>query len=168
MTTDDYIKESYSNLILLDYSVFGSFDFAYCDHRLPERSEDRIKISKNIFKVMGMELGGVKAKRLAYYLKDEIAGGIGNDRGTGHIHFLLSRNGLEEFGVETIIKKLKKVSRRYGRHSIKEYDYVNYFDRGIRYTLKTHKHQKIVYSGKEDYSKGLRVEIIKRKQLALS
>jgi hypothetical protein len=168
MSIEEYKKKTYSNLILLDYSVFGSFDFSYGDHRLPERSEDRIKISKNIFKVMGIELGGVKAKRLSYYLKDEIAGGIENASGTGHIHFLLSRNGLEEFGVGSIIKKLKKVSRRYGRHSIKEYDYVNYCDRGIRYTLKTHKHQKLVYAGSEDYSNALRVEITRRKQLALN
>jgi hypothetical protein len=168
MSIEEYKKKTYSNLILLDYSVFGSFDFSYGDHRLPERSQDRMKISKNIFKVMGMELGGVKSKRLAYYLKDEIAGGIENASGTGHIHFLLSRNGLEEFGVGSIIKKLKKVSRRYGRHSIKEYDYVNFVDRGIRYTLKTHKHHKLVYSGSEDYSNALEGEITRRKQLALN
>jgi hypothetical protein len=169
----EYEKQTYNDLILSDYSIFGSFDFRNPRHSLRERGRDRIKITKNFFKIMAIQLGLPSGRAVCYYLKDEVSGGIDYDEGRGHIHFLLSLIGFEnlikKYGRRNALirvkTKLKKVSARYGIHKIKEYDYDVFGDRGIRYTLKTQKHQKIVYSGEEDYSKGLRVEIARRKKI---
>lgn len=172
----EYEKQTYNDLMLLDYSIFGSFDFRNPRHSYRERGRDRIKITKNFLKIMAIELGLPSERLLVYYIKDEISGGIDYDEGRGHIHFLLSLIGFEnlikKYGRRNALirvkAKLKKVSKRYGIHKIKEYDYDVFGDRGIKYTLKTQKHQKIVYSGEEDYSKGLRLEITRRKELALN
>tara|TARA_Y100000592_G_scaffold80024_1_gene126327 strand:+ start:1599 stop:2270 length:672 start_codon:yes stop_codon:yes gene_type:complete len=165
----DWNEKAYNDLMRLDYLFFGCFDFRNPLLSVREKSEDRLNISKNIFRVTAIELG-LPAKSLSYYLKDEIAGGIDHHSGYGHTHWLLAFNGLEKKlrpydlkKSKSIIKeKLRKVSDGWGKNSIREYDYDSFLDRGVKYTAKTQKHDKIVFSGLEYSSDRFRHEVKKK------
>ena len=84
-----YKNQTIDNLILPDYLSIGYFTFLDDRLREPTSSNDRLKISINYFKLLSQELS-IPFRRLSFFLKDEIAGGINDINGNGHVHFLLS------------------------------------------------------------------------------
>ena len=183
-----YKNQTIDNLILPDYLSIGYFTFLDDRLREPTSSNDRLKISINYFKLLSQELS-IPFRKLSFFLKDEIAGGINDINGNGHIHFLLSFFGLEKLITEynfhneitdyfritnTIIKKLKMISRAKGISKVSRYNYLKHGRSGINYTAKVSKRKwnekkncfndDIIFSGIDYYSRGLEKEIDYRKQ----
>ena len=183
-----YRENTISNLILPDYLGMGYFTFLDDGLREPTKSEDRKLIAINYFKCLAMEIG-IPFRKLSFFLKDEIAGGIDDISGNGHIHFLLSFFGLEKIITEynfqnglddyfyitnTILKRLARISRAKGLSKVSRYNYLKHGRSGINYTAKVTKrkwHEKrncfnddIIFSGIDYYSRALEKEIDYRKQ----
>jgi hypothetical protein len=184
----DFKKCTVNDLMNLDYLSFGYFTFVNRRLQDPTASDQRLKIARSYFKILANEIG-VPFRKLSFYLKDEIAGGIDDHNGKGHIHYLLSFSGIEklieEYKCHTelkdyftitslIIKKFKKITSRYGLSKVSRYDYNKHDANGILYTAKTGKRkwnnfkncftEEILYSGFEHKSPALEKEIQSRKE----
>jgi hypothetical protein len=161
----DYKRnEMIKNLKNFNYLAIGHFSFVNRRHQEPSASDERIKISKNYFKLLATKKK-ISLRDLDYYIKDELESGVDDPNSHCNVHFLLGSRNFDS--ANDVLKCLKTISSKYGRSDVQRYDYRKHGDSGIRYTAKTHKGLVRVANDFGIMSEGMRIALKNQRGLTV-
>ena len=129
-----------------DYLIFGYGSYRNNQDRKPECAEARFGHSLAAITHLAKELK-IPRKKLAYFIKDEVSGGVRSPNGYGHQHHLISSYKLED--VDKV--RCAEIMTSYWQDRIGICDFQP-FDitrkaKGIRYIAKVRQNKQVVMSG---------------------
>ena len=166
----DYREDKINDLKRVNWLVM--FTTTFSNYYLQEREayQQRMNITHNYLKVLCSKIH-LPFRKLEYYIQDEIAGGIDKPNGKGHIHGLVTFKYAPKDYLKhkkELKNNLQNVSQNYGITNVKEYDYDNYNEQGIRYSAKIGKGKLIEFSGIDYHSPQLKKVISEAKRLDIT